>query len=98
MVPGRKSRIWSEMNDHFWRATLVLFIIILPISTIGYARAHDHQRPELNGWYASFIAAKGPAVTGRTRSALMMPIGTPRTITIAYASTASGLMFRKTLL
>src|SRR5258708_38579909 len=35
------SGIGCEMNNHFWHATLVVFTVMPPISTIGHARAHD---------------------------------------------------------
>ncbi|KGT73314.1 hypothetical protein MA20_44555 [Bradyrhizobium japonicum] len=41
--------------------------------------------------------AKGLAAMGVMRSALMTPIGKLRTVTIAYALMASGLMFRTKL-
>ena len=34
------------------------------ISTIGHARAHDHQHPELNSWYESLYSGKGPCCDG----------------------------------
>ena len=52
------------MDNRFWRATLVLFNIILPIDRISHARAHDHQRPQLNGWYASLRSSKGSCCNG----------------------------------
>jgi hypothetical protein len=52
------------MDNRFWRATLVLFNIILPIDRISHARAHDHQRPQLNGWYASLRSGKGSCCNG----------------------------------
>ncbi|MGY3622383.1 hypothetical protein [Bradyrhizobium sp. USDA 10063] len=52
------------MNDHCWHAALVAFTVILPISTIDHARAHDLQHPELNGWYESLHSGKGPCCDG----------------------------------
>ena len=52
------------MNDHFWHATLVVFTVMLPISTVGHARAHDYQHPELNSWYESLHSGKGPCCDG----------------------------------
>jgi hypothetical protein len=52
------------MKNCFWRAAPVLLIIILAISIVGYAHAHDRQRPELNGWYASLHSGKGPCCDG----------------------------------
>src|SRR6201988_3663380 len=52
------------MNNHLWRATLVVFTVMLPISTIGRARAHDYQHPELNSWYESLRSGKGPCCDG----------------------------------
>jgi hypothetical protein len=52
------------MNNHFWHATLVAFTVMLSISTIGHARAHDHQHPELNSWYESLYSGKGPCCDG----------------------------------
>ena len=86
-----------KMNNRVGYATLVLvrFTIMLPISTISRARAHDHQHPKLNGWYESLPGGKGPCCRwALTRSALMTLIGTLRTVIIACASMASGLMFR----
>lgn len=52
------------MNDHIWHATLVVFTIMPPISTIEHARAHDHQHAELNSWYESLQSGKGPWCEG----------------------------------
>ncbi|MCA6108340.1 hypothetical protein [Bradyrhizobium cenepequi] len=52
------------MNNHIWHATLVVFTVMLPISTIGHARAHDYQHPELNSWYESLHSGKGPCCDG----------------------------------
>jgi hypothetical protein len=52
------------MNNYFWQATLVAFAVMLPISTIGHAHAHDYQHPELNGWYESLHSGKGPCCDG----------------------------------
>jgi hypothetical protein len=52
------------MNNHFWHATLVVFTVMLPILTIGYARAHDHEHPELNSWYESLHSGEGLCCDG----------------------------------
>jgi len=52
------------MNNRCRHATVVVFVTMLPISTIGRALAHDHQHPELNGWYESLRSAKGPCCDG----------------------------------
>ena len=64
LTAQRESGIGCEMNNHFWHATLVLFTVMLSISTIGHARAHDHQHPELNSWYESLYSGKGPCCDG----------------------------------
>jgi hypothetical protein len=43
-------------------ATLVAFAVTL--SSLTVARAHDHVRPELNGWYQSLRSGKGPCCDG----------------------------------
>jgi hypothetical protein len=43
-------------------ATLVIFAVML--STFTIVRAHDHERPELNGWYQSLRSGKGPCCDG----------------------------------
>ena len=52
------------MNNRCRHATVVVFVAMLPISTIGRALAHDHQHPELNGWYESLRSGKGPCCDG----------------------------------
>ena len=52
------------MNNHFWHGTLVFFTVMLPIATIGPARAHDYRHPELNGWYESLHSGKGSCCDG----------------------------------
>src|SRR3954465_13524621 len=91
------AQIGCEMKNQIWHATLVVFTIMLPISTIGHARAHDYQHPELNSWYESLHSGKGPAAMAAMRSALMTPIGKLMMITIAGVLMASGLIFRTTL-
>jgi hypothetical protein len=54
----------AEMNNRCRHATVVIFVTMLPISTIGRALAHDHQHPELNGWYESLRSGKGPCCDG----------------------------------
>jgi hypothetical protein len=57
--------IGCEMNGSSWRfAMLVSLAVILPMSKIDHARAHDHEHPELNGWYASLHSGKGPCCDG----------------------------------
>ena len=55
----RDSRIGCEMNNHIWHATLIAFTVMAATSTIGRARAHDYQHPELNSWYESLHSGKG---------------------------------------
>jgi hypothetical protein len=64
LTAQRDSGIGCEMNNQIWHATLVVFTVMLPISTIGYARAHDYQYPELNSWYESLHSGKGPCCDG----------------------------------
>jgi hypothetical protein len=53
------------MKNGFWYATpSVLVGVMLSIFTIGHARAHDHEHPELNGWYESLRSGKGPCCDG----------------------------------
>ena len=52
------------MNNRCWHATLVIFVTMLSISTIGRARAHDYQHPELNSLYESLHSGKGPCCDG----------------------------------
>lgn len=92
----RDSGIGCEMNNRIWHAALLVFTVMPPISTIGHARAHDYQHPELSSWYESLHSGKGPC-WALMRSALMTPIGKLRTVTIARVLMASGLMFRTTL-
>lgn len=47
-----------------WRAMLFTFVALLPQSSIGRARAHDYQHPELNSWYESLHSGKGPCCDG----------------------------------
>jgi hypothetical protein len=51
-------------GSSWWFAVLVSLAVILPISTIDRAGAHDHEHPELNGWYASLHSGKGPCCDG----------------------------------
>jgi hypothetical protein len=46
----------------WYYATLVTFAVTL--SSLTAARAHDHARPELNGWYQSLRSGKGPCCDG----------------------------------
>jgi hypothetical protein len=52
------------MNNRCWHATLVIFVAMLSISTIGRAHSHDHQHPELISWYESLHSGKGPCCDG----------------------------------
>jgi hypothetical protein len=52
------------MRDRRWHATLVICVAVLSISTIGRARAHDHQHPELKSWYESLHSGNGPCCDG----------------------------------
>ncbi|VIO68405.1 hypothetical protein [Bradyrhizobium ivorense] len=58
------------MTNDGWRAALAAFAVMaaflaaVPISAIEPARAHDHQRPELNAWYESLHSGKGPCCDG----------------------------------
>ena len=40
-------------------AVLVLFVVLV-LSSIPRAKAHDHNHPELNGWFNSLQSGKGP--------------------------------------
>jgi len=56
-------RIWDQMNKPFWRP--MLFATgLLALPALGAVRAHDHQHPELNGWYESLHSGKGPCCDG----------------------------------
>jgi hypothetical protein len=52
------------MNNRLWYATIFVVSVVLPMSTIGHARAHDHEHPELNNWYESLHCSKGPCCDG----------------------------------
>jgi hypothetical protein len=41
-----------------------LAILTVMLSTLTIAHAHDHARPELNGWYESLRSGKGPCCDG----------------------------------
>jgi len=97
LTAQRDSGIGCEMNNHFWHATLVVFTVMPPISTIGHARAHDYQHPELNSWYESLHSGKGPCCDGSDAKRVDDADWETRMVTIAYALMASGLMFRTTL-
>jgi hypothetical protein len=64
LTAQRDSGIGCEMNNHICHATLIVFTVMPPISTIGHARAHDYQHPELNRWYESLHSGKGPCCDG----------------------------------
>ena len=46
----------------FRHATLIIFSVMLLTCPMG--RAHDHDHPELNGWYESLRSGKGPCCDG----------------------------------
>jgi hypothetical protein len=52
------------MNKDFRRATLIVFAIAMSALAVHDARAHDHNHPELNGWYQSLHSGKGPCCDG----------------------------------
>jgi len=52
------------MNKPSWRATLFAITGLLALPAIGPVQAHDHQHPELNGWYESLHSGKGPCCDG----------------------------------
>ncbi|MCS3445787.1 MULTISPECIES: hypothetical protein [Bradyrhizobium] len=52
------------MDSHYWHATPVALVAMLLITTTGGALAHDHQQPELNGWYEGLHSSKGPCCDG----------------------------------
>ena len=45
LTAQRDSGIGCAMKNHIWHTTLVVITVMLPISTIGHARAHDYQHP-----------------------------------------------------
>jgi hypothetical protein len=45
-----------SMKSALWLAVPVTLVVTLPVVTI----AHDHEHPELNGWYESLHSGKGP--------------------------------------
>jgi len=50
------------MNKGSRCAMVILFAVMLSIFAV--ARAHDHERPELNSWYESLHSGKGPCCDG----------------------------------
>ena len=64
LTAERNSGIRCEMINHMWRATLVVLALMVSNSTIGRARAHDYQHPELNSWYESLRSGKGLCCDG----------------------------------
>ena len=52
------------MTNRYWHAASFILVAMLFITIIGRARAHDHQHPELNGWYESLRSGKGPCCDG----------------------------------
>ena len=48
---------------------MTTIIIVLPIWHFA-ARAHDHNRPELNSWFESLKSGKGPCCSGADGTAL----------------------------
>jgi hypothetical protein len=69
-IGSRALRDWPdsmhgcEMKTGSQYAMLVISALILPIFATGPARAHDHDHPELNGWYESLHSGKGPCCDG----------------------------------
>ena len=70
---------------------------MLSISTIGHARAHDHQHPELNSWYESLYSGKGPCCDGSDAERVDDADWETKDGHYRVALLASGLMFRTTL-
>jgi hypothetical protein len=64
LTAQKDSGIGCELNNHIWLATLIVFAVMPPTSTIGHLRAHDYQKPELNSWYESLHSGKGPCYDG----------------------------------
>ncbi|WP_371496193.1 hypothetical protein [Bradyrhizobium sp.] len=64
LTAERDPEIGCEMRNHLWRATLVVLALMASNSTIGRARAHDYQHPELNSWYESLRSGKGLCCDG----------------------------------
>lgn len=64
----------------FWYATLAIFAVMLPISTIGSARAPDHERPDCTTGMRVCVA-EGPCCDGSDA------------MRVDNADWASGLMF-----
>jgi hypothetical protein len=57
--------IGCEMKSGCWYATSIIMVaVMLSIFTIGHARAHDHEHPELNSWCESLHSGKGPCCGG----------------------------------
>ncbi|MGY3440467.1 hypothetical protein ACVW17_000468 [Bradyrhizobium sp. USDA 4473] len=52
------------MNRSRLRMTLTVLTALLSMAAIGPSRAHDHDHPELNGWYESLQSGKGPCCDG----------------------------------
>jgi hypothetical protein len=52
------------MNSDFRHLTPIFFGIAMCALAVHGARAHDHDHPELNGWYQSLHSGKGPCCDG----------------------------------
>ena len=52
------------MNHDFWHSKLGILVVMLLVVAINGARAHNHEHPELDGWYESLHSAKGPCCDG----------------------------------
>lgn len=61
----------------YWNNWLYLvigsFIVLLISIYASFALAHDHSRPELNGWYQSLQSRKGPCCDGSEAKSLEEP-------------------------
>jgi len=58
-----KMRIGCEMKDRCL-AAVVLVAVTLSVLTIGGARAHDRNHPELNDWFKSLQSGEGLCCSG----------------------------------
>lgn len=56
---------WLRMRVNLWLALLILSLIVLVlVLSIHPIRAHDRNRPGLDGWYAGLKSGKGPCCGG----------------------------------
>ena len=47
-----------------WRTILyALVVMVVCVAGLAYALAHDHDQPELDGWYASLMQPDNPTVS-----------------------------------